>query len=437
MKRFFEAKKIAVIGASRNSEKAGRVIFDNLLKNSYLRVFPVNPSASDIGGQKAYVDVLEIPFPVDLAIIAVKADIIPKILEQCGEKGVKRAVIISAGFSESGNEELTERVKEIIKKYDIKLIGPNVLGIINPYKNFNASFFKEMPEKGKVGILSQSGAVGTSLLDKALEENLGISSFISLGNMIGEDFISALEYLEQDLYTEVLVLYVESLREKTGRKFIDLCRRISRKKKILAIKAGKTREGERAAKTHTASLSSSSEIYSGAFKQAGITEAESLNELFKLAQIFSKFKGIGKKACIITNAGGLGVLAVDACIKAGAELPEIPAKILSELDSFLPSGYSRSNPLDILGDALAERYEKVLKILARQDLFDFFIVILSPQEMTQPLETARVLAKTGKPIFACLIGGESFIEAKEFLKKEGVILFDDVSELEMFGKVIG
>ncbi len=434
MRYFFEAKKIAVVGASRNPEKVGGVIFDNLLKSPYLKVFPVNPNASDVKGVKAYTDVLEIPFPVDLAVIAVKAELVPDVLEQCGEKGIKRAIVVSAGFSEAGNVDLSEKVKEIMEKYDIKLIGPNVLGIINPYKNLNASFFKEMPEKGNVGFISQSGAVGTSLLDKALENHLGISSFVSLGNMVGEDFLSALRYFEQERYTEVLVLYVESLKPDNGRRFVEICKRISRKKKIIVIKAGKTEEGKKAAETHTASLSSSAKIYSGAFKQAGIIEVESLNELFKLAQISSKYRRLGKRACVITNAGGLGVLTVDTLVKAGFELPEIPEKILEELDEFLPKGYSRANPLDVLGDALAERYEKTLRVLSRRDLFDFFVAILSPQEMTQPLETARVLSQMRKPVFACFIGGKNFISARRFLKDEGVASFDDVSELEILGK---
>ncbi len=436
MKQFFEAKKIAVIGASRNKEKIGRVIFDNLIRNHSLNVFPVNPGAEEISGIKSYTSVLDVPFIVDMAIIAIPAQFVPEVLEQCGRKGIRKAVIISAGFSEAGNVDLSEKIKEIAERYKIEIIGPNVLGVINSYKGINASFFKEMPEKGKVGFISQSGAVGTSLLDKCLEEHLGISAFVSLGNMIQQDFISALEYFAQDLYTEIIVLYIESLNSETGRDFIDLCKKISRKKRIIAIKAGKTKEGIKAAQTHTASLSSDSAIYSGAFKQAGIIEVDSLEEMFLLAKILSKFNKIGKKAGIITNAGGLGVLTVDALVKAGFDIAEIPEKVLLELNVFLPKNYSRTNPLDILGDALAERYDRTLKILLRNKIFDFFVVIVSPQEMTQPVETAEILSKISTPLFACFIGGGSFEKARKLMRQKGVVNFDDVSELMVLEKAV-
>jgi len=434
MKSFFESKKIAVIGAAREREKVGNVVFRNLLKNE-LKVFPVNPNADYIEGQKAFPDVLGIPYPVDMAVVAVPASIVPGVLEQCGKKDIRNVIIISAGFNESGNLELTEKVKKITEKYKIKLIGPNVLGILNPYKNMNASFFQGMPEKGNVGFISQSGAVGTSILDKCLEENLGISGFVSLGNMLGLDFLDALDYFGNDIRTEVIALYIESLKQETGKDFVEKCKKIGINKKIIAIKAGKTAKGQEAAKTHTASMSSDSKIYSGAFKQAGIIEVNSLEEMFKLAEIFSKHGKLGKKACIITNAGGLGVLATDALSKAGILLPDIPEVVLRELDKFVPKGYSRRNSLDILGDALAERYDKTLRILNMYKLFDFFVVILSPQEMTQPIETAEVLSKY-KNVFTCYIGGKSFLEARKLLKEKGVISFEDVSELEIFGKAV-
>lgn len=434
MRNFFEAKNIAIVGASRNPEKVGHVLFKNLIKNPYLKIFPINPNAFDISGVRAYPDVLSLPFKVDLVIVAIKAEFVPEVLEQCGQKEIKNVIIISSGFAESGNLELNEKSEEIAKKYDIKIIGPNVLGIIGPYTGLNASFFKEIPKKGNVAFISQSGAVGTSVLDRALQENLGFSGFVSLGNMMNQDFLDALEYFGNDKYTEVIILYVESLKAGTGRDFVELCKRISRKKRIIAINSGKTLKGVKAAKTHTAALSSPSEIYSGAFKQAGIIEVESLEEMFKLAEIFSRFPKLGKKAGIITNAGGLGVLATDACVKNGIEITDIPANILAELDSFLPVGYSRNNPLDILGDALADRYGDVLRVLARRKLFDFFIVIVSPQEMTQPLETAHLLAKMGTPVFACFIGGKTFESARKFLMQQDLIVFDDVFEA---GKILG
>lgn len=292
LKSFFDSRRIAVIGAAREEEKVGNVIFRNLLGNSNFRVFPVNPKATEIYGVKCFSSVMEIPYVVDLVVICVKAEIVPKILEECGRKRIKNAIIISAGFSEAGNYGLNEQVREIAKRFEIEILGPNVLGILNPYKGMNATFFKGMPEKGKISFVSQSGALGTAVLDKAIEEKVGFASFISLGNMLQQDFISALEYLENDVYTEVIMLYIESLKEDTGEKFIEICKRISKRKRIIALKSGKTKSGEFAAKTHTSSMASPYKIYSGVFKQAGIIEAESVEEMFLIAKFLARYRNI-------------------------------------------------------------------------------------------------------------------------------------------------
>jgi len=263
---------------------------------------------------------------------------------------------------------------------------------------------------------------------------LGISGFASLGNMADVDFISSLEYFGRDVRTGTIVLYIESLKKDTGEKFVKLCKEISKKKNIIAINSGKTKGGEKAAKTHTASMTSPHEIYSGAFKQAGVTEVNSLKEALTLAQIFSKYGKLGNKGGIITNAGGLGVMAADCFSNSGINVSGIPEKILKQLDNVLPSGYSRDNPLDVLGDALSDRYEKVVNMLNMYKVFDFLMVVVSPQEMTQPMETARILTKRGKPVFACFCGGKSFKKAKEYLTEEGVVHFDDVEDA---GRILG
>jgi len=293
-----------------------------------------------------------------------------------------------------------------------------------------------MPEKGNVGFISQSGAVGTSLLDEALESGMGISGFIPLGNMMQKDFISALKYFGEDRRTSVICIYMESLKPETGREFVELCSEISKKKRIIVVKSGKSEDGKKAAQTHTASMSSSSEIYSGAFKQAGVIEVDKLGEMMRLAEIFERHGKLGKKVGIISNAGGLGVLAVDALTKAGFEVGEIPEKVLQQLDGHIPVGYSRRNPLDILGDALAERYEKALRILKMHNLFDFYVVIVSPQQMTQAIETAEMLSGY-KDVIACFIGGSSFHSAKDFFKDKSVVSFEDVGDLFVLGKALG
>ncbi len=429
MKQFLEPRNVAVIGASRDAGKVGNAIFANLLKSS-VKVFPINPNADEVLGVRAYASVLEVPVILDMAVIVVPAKLVPQVLKDCGEARIKSVIVVSAGFSESGNNELQEQIKKIAEHYKISVLGPNVLGVVNPYKNLNASFFNGMPKTGSVGFISQSGAVGTSILDKALEIGLGVSAFIPLGNMMQQDFISALEYFKDDRRTNVIGFYIESLKEGTGKKFVELCREISKTKKIIVLKSGKTKQGSNAAKTHTASMSSDAEIYSGAFEQTGVIEVNKLEEMVKLAEVFEKFGKLGKRVGIISNAGGLGVLAVDALVKAGFEIPEIPEKVLRQLDEYVPTGYSRANPLDILGDALAERYEKALRILKMYNLFDFYVVIISPQQMTQALETSRVLSGY-KNVIPCFIGGKSFKQAEEFLKEKNVVSFDDVGDLRI------
>lgn len=429
---FFDARTFAVIGASRESEKVGNIIFRNLLSSRRLKVFPVNPVAEEILGEKCYPDVLSIPFKwIDVAVIVVKAEFVSSVLEQCAKKGIKNVVIISAGFSEAGNNEEEKKILDIAKKHEINILGPNVLGYINTYSEINSSFFGKVPKRGKIAFISQSGAVGTSFLDIAISRNLGFSSFLSIGNMLDIDFISALEYYENDKNTDVIVLYIESLKYLTGKRFIEICKRMN--KKIIAIKSGKSEKGKKAAQTHTAALASDFRIYSSAFKQSGVIEADSLREAINLAEIFSKYKNLGKKAVVISNAGGLAVLASDACSSSGIELVDIPESFLKDFDRIMPKGYSRNNPLDILGDALAERYRQVIVKLDKESFFDFFIVIVTPQAMTQALETAKILNNLNKPVFPCFVGGNSMDEARKELRN--MFNFEDVSDINLLEKV--
>jgi len=434
MKEFFEARNIAVIGASSHTEKIGHIVFKNLFMNKNLRVFPVNINSGPVLGNKTYKDVLEIPYDIDLAIIIVRAEFVPEVLEQCGRKRIKNIVIISAGFKEDGNIEGDHKISKIKEKYDLRILGPNVLGFIAPYRDMNASFFSGIPEKGKIAFVSQSGAIGDAILDIALSKGLGFSGFVSLGNMLDIDFNFALEYFGNDSKTEVILLYIESLKEASGRKFIELCKKISKNKKIIAIKAGKSQEGQKAARTHTASVSSASEIYSGAFKQAGIIEVESVREMLALGEIFARYKNLGKRACIVSNAGGAGVLASDA-LADKVKLVDIPEEILKKFDTILDKGYSRRNPLDILGDASAQKYKQVLEILDREKLFDFFIVLLTPQAMTHALQTVENLREIRKPVFCCFLGGKSLNSAKLVMKELKIINFEDLGDLGVLGKI--
>jgi len=441
MNELFEPKSIALIGASENKEKVGGVLFENLLKSN-VQLYPVNPNHKKIAGKECYASVLDIKNKTDLAIIVVKAEIVKNVLEDCGKKGIKNVVIISAGFSEAGNKQGEIELKKITEKYKINVLGPNVLGFLNNNKKINASFFDGFPKNGKIGVISQSGAIGVAILDYSIKNNLGLSYFISLGNMLNIDFNKSLEYIIQDKQTEIICLYIESLKENSGKEFIELCKKAKQTgKKIIAIKAGKTNAGQKAAMSHTAALASDYHIYSGIFNQAGIIEAESLEEMLEIAETLELADGKkmgGNKACIITNAGGLGVLCSDACEENKIQVVEIPSQIKEKLSNILPGGWSKNNPVDIIGDALADRYQKTVDILDKENFFDFFIILLTPQKMTQPLETAKILTKIKKPVVTSFIGGNKITEAEKFLKQNSIKNFSDVSRLgKVLGKILG
>lgn len=433
---FLDARNIAVIGASREEQKVGHILFKNLISNPHLKVFPVNPNTEQILNHTAYINIMKIPVIIDLAIIAVPAELVPKILKQCVIAKVKNVIIISAGFEEAGKQELKQEIEKIIQMSKIRVIGPNVLGILDTYRQLNTSFFKGMPEKGFISFISQSGAVGTSVLDSAIKTNLGISKFFSLGNAIDLDFSDFIEYLGEDRNTKVICIYMEALKQGQGKRFIEICKNVSRKKPIIILKSGKSKQGEKAAKSHTAALASDSRIYSGVFKQSNIIEVNSIKQLFSVAEIYSKYGFLGKKACIITNAGGLGVLTADYCDENRIELPEIPERVLSQLKQMLPKEASTGNPIDLLGDAQTFRYKKVLDLLDRENFFDFFILLLTPQYMTEALSTATTLIGRRKPVLACFAGGNQVEKSIQALRGK-IPIFEDVKDLcDSAGKII-
>ena len=431
---FFNSRSIAVIGAAREEWKVGHIIFKNLLALKHLRVFPVNPNAAQVLGERCFKDILEIPYEIDLIIVAVKADLVPEVMRNAGKKKVKAAVVLSAGFSEAGNSGLEDEVRKLAEKFGIALLGPNCFGFLSPYKEINTTFFQGMPRKGGIAFISQSGALGVAVLDWAIKENLGLSGFVSLGNSAQLDFSDFIEYFSQDEKTKVIALYMESLKEGRGKRFIEACRKC--RKPLIAIKSGKSRRGAEAAKSHTASLASEQGVYEGIFRQAGIIEVESISELFAVSDLYDKYSRMGKRAVIVTNAGGLGVLCTDSCEKNGVDIVKLPEDVKEKLNKFLPVGWSRNNPIDVVGDALAERYKKTLEMLDKENWFDFFIVLLTPQHMTQALETAQILTELKKPVLACFMGGKKVEKAVEFLKKNNIPVFDDVYDFKVLGKIV-
>lgn len=441
--KLFNPRSIAVIGASRDEKKAGFGILRNLVSGCVFKcrfcrpflgkIYPINPGAKRILGLKCYKSVLDVGGDIDLAIIAIPSKSVPDVVEECGKKGIRIVIIISAGFAELNKkgEEMQEHLKAIAKKYSIRIMGPNCLGIIRPPSRLNASFAPAMPPSGRVAFVTQSGALADSIIDWAIEERYGFSTIISYGNMADLDVCDFLRLLEEDKKTSVITLYIEGLRH--GREFIDTAKRVSGKKPIIAVKAGKTPPGAKAIQSHTGSLAGDFEIYKAAFKQANVLLAESVEEMFDMAKALAHQPRCKNSVAIVTNGGGCGVLAADYCSEFGVNLAGLTQKTLKALDKSgkMHHAYSRTNPLDIVGDALPERYEVAINTLLRQKDVHGLIVIQTLQTMTDPLEDAMVVARARKafpkkPIICSYLGGRFGEVGRQYLEKHGIPDYNDV-----------
>jgi acetyltransferase len=423
------ASSFAVIGASRDEKKVGHVIFKNLI-SSNRHVYPINPKAEKILGHKCYKNLEEIQQEIDCVIIATPTLTVKELFKEAIKKGASSIIIASSGFAEIGNKELEKEICEIADRNNVILLGPNSFGFINPLKNTNTTFFQGNIERGNIAFISQSGAIASAVLDR--KEKL--SGFVSVGNSAQRDFSDFIEYYSKDKNTKVICLYMESLKENRGKRFLEVCKKSE--KPIVVLKAGKSEKGKKAASTHTGALASEKEVYSGILKQAGAIEVESIKEMFQVARILEKYSYLKNKACIVTNAGGPGVLTSDYCEENNINLLTLPKETLEKLNHFLPINWSKNNPIDILGDADARQYYKTLKILDEESFFDFFIVLLTPQNMTQPLETAKILTELRKPVFACFLGKEKIDEAKKFLERNEIPFFDEPKEMcEGLGRI--
>lgn len=432
LRPILEPQSVAVIGASRQPGSVGYAVLSNLLMGQFTGVvYPVNPKARSICGVRAYPSILEVPDDVDLAVIIVRAPLVPQVLEECGQKGVKGAIVISAGFKETGPEgaKLEAQIKEIAHHYGIALVGPNCLGVINTDPNYrlNASFAKEMPLQGNIAFVSQSGALCTAVLDYAKGQGIGFSKVISLGNKADVNENDFLAYLWQDPHTQVILLYIEELAE--GRRFLQLAREITgegdHRKPILALKAGRTPAGARAVASHTGSLAGSDEVYEALFAQAGVLRADTVEDLFEYAIAFADQPlPNGKRTVIITNAGGPGIMATDACVRYGLELAQLSETTLQKLREKLPPHASLQNPIDLIGDAQHDRYEAALTCVLEDPNVDAVIVLLTPQAMTDIENIANVIVKVSnqkvKPILACFMGLVDISAGVNILKENGV-----------------
>jgi len=425
---FFCPRSVALVGASREKGKVGRVILENLIESGFKgKIFPVNPKADKICGLRCYPSVLDIPGNFEMAILAIPAMHTLTVLEDCSKKNIKWSIVISAGFKENGVEgaKRERQLADIARKNGIRILGPNCLGIINTSCPINASFSSNMPPRGNIGFLSQSGALGTSVLDWAKTNNIGFSKFVSLGNKSDISENDLIDDLENDKDTKVITAYLEGVKD--GREFIKISSRVSREKPIIIIKSGNTDAGARAVSSHTGTLAGSASAYEAAFKQSGIIRANTIRDFFNYAIAFScQPLPKGKKVVIITNAGGPGIMATDACEKNNIMLATLGKETVERLKDFLPEEANFYNPIDVLGDALADRYKKTIELVLRDKNVEALIVLLTPQAMTQSLETARAIAEILKshgvriPVLTSFIGGAEVKEAVEFLAEKGI-----------------
>lgn len=409
----FMPKNVAVIGATEKPGSVGKTVLWNLIKNPFGgTVFPVNPNRPSVMGIKAYPNIANVPEKLDLAVVCTPARLIPGIISECVDAGVKAAIIISAGFKELGAPgiELERQVLEQARRGKMRIIGPNCLGVMNPLTGFNATFAGSMARPGNVAFISQSGALCTAVLDWSIDELVGFSAFVSIGSMLDVDWGDLIDYFGHDERTKSIVIYMESIG--SARSFLSAAREVAQNKPIIVIKAGRTAAAAKAAASHTGALTGSDEVLDAAFKRAGVLRVDAIADLFNMAEVLGKQPHPkGSRLSILTNAGGPGVLATDALIGAGGELAEISSTTFEALNKFLPEHWSRNNPIDILGDAEPERYAKALEIAAKDPNTDGLLVILTPQDMTDPTATAEALkpyAKgIGKPILASWMGRQT------------------------------
>lgn len=434
LEALFAPKSVAVIGASTRPDSLGRAVFKNIIFHSYTGVvYPVNPKAPSILGIKAYPSVLELPDEIDLAVIIVPAAVVAKVLEECGQKGVKAAIVISAGFKEIGGEGAQRELelKAIAQRYGISLLGPNCFGLMNtdPEVSLNATFAPSMPQRGNIAFISQSGALGVAALEYAQQQKIGLSKFISIGNKADLNENDLLEYLKDDPQTDVILLYLEDLADPKG--FHDLAREITgergKKIPILAIKSGRTLEGAKAASSHTGALAGSDEVYDSLFIQSGVLRVGTIEELFDYAVAFSRQPlPRGDRIAIISNSGGTAILATDTAVRFGLRLAQFSPETKRRLHEFLPPQASMENPIDMIADADEHRYGATLRAMLEDPEVDGVLVLTLPHPLIDLRRIAQKICEVAeefraqKPVLACIISLTDVRPVLEILDAGGV-----------------
>lgn len=424
----FHPRSVAVIGASEREGSVGRTLLWNLIRSPFGgTVFPVNPQRHSILGIKSYPDIAHVPEVVDLVVIATPAATVPQVIRECVAAGVKGAIIVSAGFKEIGEvgAALEQEILTEARRGGMRIIGPNCLGLMNPLVGLNATFAGAIARAGNVAFISQSGALCTSILDWSLGENVGFSAFVSIGSMLDVGWGDLIEYLGDDPHTQSIVLYMESIGDAHA--FLSAAREVAMDKPIIVLKVGHTEAAAKAAASHTGALTGSDEVLNAAFRRCGVLRVHTISDLFDMAEILAKQpRPKGNRLSIVTNAGGPGAIATDALISGGGALSELTPETLAELDRILPAQWSHHNPIDILGDASCDRYAQTLEVVSDDPNSDGLLVILTPQAMTDPTQTAEKLkaySQLGKPILSSWMGGNEVATGTQILNQANIPTF--------------
>jgi acetyltransferase len=426
----FSPHSVAVIGASEQVDSIGRKVLWSLVSNPFGgTVFPVAKNKPSVLGIKSYPTVNDIPEQIELAVIVTPAETVPQIIGECIEAGVQGAIVISAGFREHGAEgaALEQQILEKIRGSRIRLLGPNSTGVMNPSTGLNATFSQQIARAGNVAFISQSGALSSAVLDWSLTEMVGFSGFVSVGSMLDVGWGDLIDYFGNDNHTNAIIIYMESIGNASA--FLSAAREVSLNKPIIVVKSGRSEPVARAVASHTGVLTGRDEVLDAAFRRSGVLRVNTVSDLFYMAEVLAKQpRPRGPRLAIITNAGGPGVLAADATVATGGELAQVSSESMEMLNHLLPPHWSRNNPLDILGDAGAERFATTVDIVAKDSNVDGLVIVTSPQGLAEPSRIAEALKpyakSTGKPVLACFMGGAEVAVANQVLNSAGIPTFN-------------
>lgn len=426
LEEIFAPQSVAVVGASPDATRLGHRVLKNIVDNGYAgAIYPIHPTADQVLGHRAYPSVLAVPDPVELAVLVIPPQFVLGVVEECGKKGVQGLIVITAGFKEVGGEgtKLEHALIELVKQYNMRMVGPNCLGVIDTISKLNASFAALMPLQGEIAFMSQSGAICTAILDWSKSANIGFSRFVSLGNKGDVDEVALLEAWGDNPENKVILAYLEGISNGPG--FIQVAREVTKKTPVIAIKSGTTEAGTRAISSHTGSLAGSESAYESAFNQSGIIRARTMEQLFDFALIFAYQPLLnGPRIAIVTNAGGPGIIATDAIERAGLKMAEFTPETVSELKANLPPTANVYNPIDVIGDAKADRYRVGIKAALADPNVDAVLVLFTPQAGSESLETVEAMAELSanqpKPIVASFMGAWSIGPALELLNKHKI-----------------